>query len=146
MTRAGRHPRLRPALLAAVFVGGCLGGAARFAVTDTWPTAAGSFPWPTFGVNCSGALLLALLLVLADSLLPPTAYLRPLLGTGFCGAWTTFSAVVVDADRLIAHDRVVVGAAYVLASAAGGLAAAVMGVVAGRVLAGVARDRVTRSG
>lgn len=121
-------------MLAAVFLGGCAGGLARHEVVQAWPAPASAFPWATFVINCSGAFALALLLVLLLELLPSTTYLRPLLGTGFCGAWTTFSSIVASADQLIAHRHVATGVTYVLASAAGGLASAALGLLLGRAV------------
>lgn len=133
--RARGWPRLHPAVLGTVFAGGVVGGVARYEVTQAWPTGSGSFPWATFTINSSGAFLLALLLVLVIEVLPPTTYVRPLLGTGFCGAWTTFSSIVVTADQLIAHGHARLGVAYVLASAVAGLACASLGLVCGRAIA-----------
>ena len=65
-------------------------------------------------------------------------YLRPLLGTGFCGAFTTFSSVVVTTDLLLAHGHAGTALAYLGASIGGGLAAALLGLVAGRALAAAA--------
>ena len=127
--------RLHPGLLAAVFLGGCAGGLARHQVVQAWPAPAHVFPWATFVINCSGAFALALLLVLLLELLPSSTYVRPLLGTGFCGAWTTFSSVVVAADQLVAHGHVATGATYVLASIGGGLASAALGLLLGRAVA-----------
>ena len=67
--------------------------------------------------------------------LPPTTYLRPAVGTGFLGAYTTFSAVTVDVNQLIAHDRVATGLLYLLATVLGGLTAASLGLVTGRAIA-----------
>ena len=126
-------PRLRVDVIAVVFAGGCLGGAARYWVTSTHP--GGAFPWSTLAVNLAGAFLLALVVVIASELVP-SRYLRPLVGTGFCGALTTFSSVVVAVDRLFAHHRAAIAIGYLLATIAGGLAAAVLGLLLGRSLAG----------
>ena len=123
-------------MLVAIFVGGCAGGLGRYQVLRAWPTAGSGFPWATFVINCSGALALALLLVLVTAAAPPTAYLRPLLGTGFCGAWTTFSSIVAGADQLIAHGHPWTGTAYLVASALAGLASAALGLGLGRALRG----------
>jgi len=40
-----------------------------------------------------------------NEVLPPTTYVRPLLGTGFCGAWTTFSSITASTDQLAAHEH-----------------------------------------
>jgi CrcB protein len=128
-------PRPHPGVVVAVAAGGFVGGLARYETVLALPTGPGRFPWAILLVNTGGALVLALLLVLATELLPPTTYLRPLLGTGFCGALTTFSSVAADTDRLAAHGHGATAAGYLLASMAAGLAAGIVGVVAGRTLA-----------
>lgn len=121
-------------MLGAVFLGGCGGGLARHLVVRTWPAPAGGFPWSTLTVNGAGAFVLALLLVLLAGLGTRTAYARPLLGAGFCGALTTFSSIVASVDQLLASGHVLLGGGYLLASAAGGLGFAWLGAVLGAVL------------
>lgn len=133
--RRGRWPRIRLRLVAAVALGGVLGGALRYAVGLWLPASSGSFPWAVFAVNTAGAFVLALLLVLLLEVLPPTTYLRPLLGTGFCGALTTFSSVATGVDELVAGGRPALAAGYVILSLAAGLAAAVTGILLGRLAA-----------
>jgi CrcB protein len=130
-----RVRRPNAALAGAVFAGGCVGGLARYGVTRAWPTPTADFPWATFVVNLSGAFVLALLLVVVNEVLRPTTYVRPLLGTGFCGAWTTFSSIVTATDQLVAHGQAVTGTLYLVGSAGGGLTAAAAGLVSGRLLA-----------
>lgn len=133
--RRGSHaPRFRLDVLAAVFAGGCVGGALRYVATSTGDPGLGRFPWATFAVNICGAFVLALVVVIAAEL-APSRYLRPLLGTGFCGAFTTFSSVVVAADQMAAHRHGGLAAGYVAATAASGLAAASLGLVVARALA-----------
>jgi len=121
---AGRRPPLD--IVVAVLAGGCLGGYARYAVTTGWPSAPTAFPTATLVVNLAGAFVLAaLMVVLRHSRLH--RHVRPLVGTGFCGALTTFSSVVVGTDELLAHGRATTAAAYLLATIAGGLAAAAAG-------------------
>lgn len=133
--RRSRWPRIHWRSVAAIGVGGFAGGLARYGVDLLWPTPAGSFPYATFAINTSGAFLLALLLVLVLEVLPPTTYLRPTLGTGFCGAFTTFSNVTVASDQLAAHGRATTAVVYVTASVLAGLAAASFGIVLGRSIA-----------
>ena len=121
-------PRVRPEVLVAVFAGGCVGGWARYALEVAWSTPARGFPAAVLAVNLVGAFLLGVVMVVATEL-RPGRYLRPLLGTGFCGAMTTFSAVVGAAAQLLAHDRVATALAYLAATIAGGLAAAWAGAV-----------------
>jgi CrcB protein len=132
VARPARWPRPHADVLAAVFVGGCLGGGARYAITTTWPANAGGFPWATFYVNVAGALILGLVVAAASAF--SSRFMRPLLGTGFCGAFTTFSAVVVTTDQLFAHRHQGLAVAYLTASALAGMTAAALGLVLGRAL------------
>jgi CrcB protein len=122
-------------VLLAVLVGGCAGGAARFAVGRAWPTGSSGFPWSTLAVNLCGAAALGVLVVVAGSVWR-SPYARPLLGTGFCGALTTFSAVVVDVDRLLARGDTGIALGYLGASFLGGLALALGGVAVARAFVG----------
>jgi CrcB protein len=77
-------------------------------------------------VNTAGAFVLALLIaVLAE--LGPSRYLRPLVGTGFCGALTTFSTFGYETMRLAEEGEPAVAAANAVGSLAAGLAAAAVG-------------------
>ena len=129
-----RWPRLRGDVVAVVLAGGCLGGLARYLVTTAWPTD-GGVPWSTLAVNVSGAFVLAVMLVLATEV-TSSRYLRALVGTGFCGAFTTFSSVVVSVDLLAAHHRVGAAAGYLTLSVLGGLGAAALGLVLARAVVG----------
>jgi CrcB protein len=140
VARPGRRPRPRWDVLAAIFVGGCCGGAARYALGHVWPQRAGVFPWTIFGINTSGAFVLALVIVIAADLMP-SRYLRPLIGTGFCGAFTTFSSIVVTVDEAWADDHPGIAWTYLAASIGAGLAAAWIGLVAGRALTAARRFR-----
>ena len=133
--------RSRADVLLAIFAGGCLGGLARYATIRAWPVRPGTFPWPTLAVNLTGAVLLAVLLVFAGQVWQ-SRYVRPLLGTGFCGAFTTFSSVVVDSDRLFAAGTPGLALGYLVASFAGGLVVALAGVAAARAVL----DRRTGAG
>jgi CrcB protein len=124
----------RAGVLLAVFVGGCVGGYARYAVTQAWSTPRAGFPWSTFAVNVAGAFILAVVIVVANEV-RPARYLRPLLGTGFCGALTTFSSVVVAAAQLIAHGHGDTAAGYLALTTVAALAAAWFGLVCARAVA-----------
>ena len=113
--------------LAVVFVGGCAGGYARYAVTQAWPSPINGFPWSTFAVNLVGAFVLGVVVVLAAET-RASRHLRLLLGTGFCGALTTFGSVVVAVDELIAHHHAATALSYLVATAAAALLVAAIGV------------------
>lgn len=131
--RPPRWARPRWDVVAAVFVGGSVGGSARYGLTSAWPTPPGRFPWATFGVNLTGAFLVAVVLVVVSGRFS-ARYALPLLGTGFCGAFTTFSAVVVTTAELLAHDHRGTAITYLVASICGGLAAAWLGLMFGRAV------------
>jgi CrcB protein len=131
---APRWPRLAPGILLAVFAGGVLGGGARYGIGRAAPPAADGFPWDIFVINLSGAFALALLLVLVLEVFPPTRYVRPALGTGFIGAFTTFSSLTVASDHLLAHGHPLLAIVYTSGSLFGGLAAAFLGLGCGRLI------------
>jgi fluoride exporter len=109
--------------LLAIFAGGCAGAVARALLGEALPHDPGTWPWATFAVNVAGAFLLGWLITRLQERLPPSAYRRPLLGTGFCGALTTFSTFQVELLGMLDADRAGLAAAYAAASlAAGGLA------------------------
>jgi CrcB protein len=133
--RRSRWPRVHWITVAVVAAGGFVGGAARYGVGLAWSAPSGKFPWPTWGVNTAGAFILGLLLVLVLEVLPPTRYVRALVGTGFCGGLTTFSSVATGVDQLAAHGHLSVAVGYAFGSLAAGLAAASFGIVIGRSIA-----------
>ena len=138
--RRSRLPHIHWATVAAVAVGGFFGGLTRYGLTLALPAAPGAFPWAIFAVNTAGAFILAVLLIVVLEVLPPSTYLRPTLGTGFCGALTTFSSVAVGVDQLAAHGHAALAVGYLLASVAAGLGAASFGIVLGRSMA-AAREK-----
>lgn len=136
--RRPERPSLPLDILAVIFVGGCVGGYARYAISDAWTASRATFPSAILTVNLIGAFILGLVVVLAADLLP-SRYLRPLMGTGFCGALTTFSTVVVGAAGIFARHRLGIAISYLVVTVLGGLAAAALGLAAGRLLTRFAR-------
>jgi fluoride exporter len=109
--------------LAAIFVGGAIGALARYGLAEALPHDAGTWPWATFAVNIAGALALGYLTTRLQERLPPTAYRRPLLGTGLCGALTTFSTMQVELLQMLDDGRAGLAAGYAAASIAAGVLA-----------------------
>jgi fluoride exporter len=122
----------RPLLLTVIGVGGALGTLARYELGVHVRTAGDyGFSYATFIANVAGAFLLGLLVSLAARFWPRAHYLRPALGTGVLGGFTTFSTYMVETDLRLAHGHATVGLLYVLATLVCGLAAAYTGLVLG---------------
>jgi len=118
---------------AAVFVGGALGAASRWAVgVALAPASPAAFPLATFVVNVSGAFGLGFAAVLLIERLAPTRYLRNLIGIGFFGAYTTFSTMAMDGVRLIDRGHVATAAVYWILTLIVGQMAGVYGMWLGR--------------
>ena len=113
--------------LAAIFAGGAVGAGARTALVEAAPTVPGHWPWVTFAVNVAGCVLLGYLVTRLQERLPISAYRRPLLGTGVCGALTTFSTFQVDLLHLLDHSAVGLAALYLAGSVAGGFLGIALG-------------------
>jgi CrcB protein len=113
--------------LAAIFAGGALGSAMRTALSELAPTHAGHWPWATFAVNVVGCLLLGYFATRLQERLPITAYRRPLLGTGLCGALTTFSTFQVELLKMVDHGDVGLAGLYAAGSVAAGFAGLALG-------------------
>jgi CrcB protein len=109
--------------LAAIFVGGFIGAIGRAELARALPTGNGGWPWATFIVNIVGAGLLGYFATRLQERLPPSAYRRPLLGSGFCGALTTFSTMQVELLRMLDGGYVGLAVGYSTASLTGGFAA-----------------------
>ena len=108
--------------LGLVFLGGTLGTAARQSISLLVPGAAHGVPWAILAVNLLGAFLLGVLL---DSLVrrgPDSSRrqgLRLLLGTGFLGGFTTYSALATDTVLLLT-DQVLWALVYSLGTVVAG--------------------------
>lgn len=114
-------------VLAAIAVGGALGALARYGLQTALPTGPADFPWATFLVNVSGCLLIGVLMVVITEVRQAHRLVRPFLGVGVLGGYTTFSTYVVDVQRAVAAGAPLTGLVYLAAT----MLAAVAAVVAG---------------
>jgi fluoride exporter len=131
-SRRTRPNRNRTVVLA-LACGGALGAGTRYAVSSAVPVVGGQFPWATFAINVTGSAALGFLLVLLLERFPRGRLARPVLGTGFLGAYTTFSTFMVDAVQLVRDGNAETAIAYVVTSLLAGLVAAWLGMVSARV-------------
>ena len=126
------HLSVAQTRIAAILIGGAIGTLARAGVAEAIPPHPDEWPWATFGVNLAGAFILGWLLTRLAERTAPSRYWRFLIGTGFCGAVTTFSTFQIETFRFARDGHVGLAVAYPLASLAAGMALAVAGVMAAR--------------
>lgn len=111
--------------VALVFAGALVGAPLRYLTDRTVQTRHDSlFPWGTLAVNLVGCLILGGLTGAGTALPTP---LFALLGTGFCGALTTYSTFSYETFRLVEQKSYFYAAANVTVSVIAGLGAALLG-------------------
>lgn len=120
-------------LLAPIAAGGALGALARWGLTTVLPHGGHSWPWATFLTNVSGCLLLGALMAFVLGPWSHTRYLRPFLGVGVLGGYTTFSTYELETYVLGGHAPEL-AMLYLLASVVAGIGAAWLGLTLGRVV------------
>lgn len=116
-------PGARPpvSVLGLVALGGAIGALLREALTSALPDPSGGFPWTVFAVNVVGCLLLGLV----PGLGPVRRHhaLRPLLGPGLLGGFTTLSAYAEQTRALVAGGHTPLATVYVVGTLASALLA-----------------------
>lgn len=110
-----------------VAIAGAVGAVARYVVaTLVADRVSGVMPWGTFVVNMSGAFVLGFITGLALYHAFPTSA-RAVLGTGFCGGYTTFSTFTFETAELAEEGNNAEATWNVVASVVAGLTAAAAG-------------------
>lgn len=109
--------------LAAIFVGGAVGAITRVWLSRHFTQGDSSWPWTIFAINISGTFALGYFATRLQERLPLSTYRRPLLGTGLCGAYTTFSTMEVEILNMVEANRYGLAIGYAIASLTAGLVA-----------------------
>ncbi|MCK2216354.1 fluoride efflux transporter CrcB [Actinomadura sp. ATCC 31491] len=123
-------------VLAAIAAGGALGALARYGAQSALPAPPGGFPWATFAVNVTGCLLIGVLMVVITEVRRAHRLVRPFLGVGVLGGYTTFSTYVVDVQRTLGAGAPVTALVYLAGTMAAALAAVATGMWLARRAAG----------
>lgn len=114
-------------MLLLVMLGAAIGAPARWLLDSSIQARHDRvFPWGTWTINVTGSFALGVLLSLADSG-HVTAEVVALVGTGFCGGFTTFSTFSFETIRLIDEGAVATATANVVASVGTAVAMAATG-------------------
>lgn len=129
-------------VLLVISLGGVLGSLARWGTSVAWPSEPGGVPWATLQVNVLGAGLIGLLMVLVRARGPEGRYLRPFLGVGVLGGYTTFSTYALDVHQLLVDQRAALAASYLVLTVVLGLLAVWCGVGVGTFVVQRARRDV----
>lgn len=118
---------MTPPYLLPVVAMGAVGAISRYLldalVGSRFP---GTMPWGTFAINMTGSFLLGFLSGLVLFQGAPDE-LKSILGTGFCGAYTTFSTFSFEGVRLIEERSYPAALAHLLGSLVVGVVAAGLG-------------------
>lgn len=137
--------RGRVDIVAVIAVGGALGSGAHYGIAQWLPHDPRHLPWSTVTVNVVGSLLLGALMVLVLDVWPPNRYLRPFLGVGVLGGFTTFSTYMVDTWSLLRDGQGALAAGYLVGTLVVGLVAVWVGITATRAAVRVVQRRHHRA-
>lgn len=130
--QVGRRASQWPVVLA-VSLGGGAGAIARYGIDVLWSTPVYAFPWTTLVINASGCALIGVLLVLMTEVWAAHRLLRPFVGTGVLGGFTTFSTYAVDIQRLVDTGHVLTAMIYLFATVVAALVSVWFGAVLTRM-------------
>ncbi|NGO69663.1 fluoride efflux transporter CrcB [Streptomyces boncukensis] len=129
-------------VLGMVALGGGVGAAARYAAAELWPSAADGFPVATLVVNVVGCALIGVFMVVISEVWAAHRLVRPFVGTGVLGGFTTFSTYAADIRHLVQDGRPALGLAYLGLTLVAALAAVWAAAVATRRALRAARRTV----
>jgi fluoride exporter len=110
-------------VLGAISAGGAIGALARYGLSAAWPHPPGHFPWAVFVINVSGCFLIGVLMVVITEVVTPHRLVRPFLGVGVLGGYTTFSTYTGDIQQLVAAGAARTALVYLAGTLVAALAA-----------------------
>jgi fluoride exporter len=118
-----------------VGAGGMLGSILRYVTSRSIDEKLNSvFPYGTLSVNIAGSFILGMLYAWLSVKAPENASLKLLIGTGFCGGFTTFSAFAFENVGLWNQKLVGPSLLYVFLTLIIGFSAVVAGLATGKAI------------
>lgn len=121
-------------VLLVIAAGGALGALLRYQLDRWWPSPVPQFPWTTLLVNVSGCMVIGGFMVMITERWPPHALVRPFVGTGVLGGYTTFSTYVADIVIRVRAGHLATAGLYLLLTLIGALLAVTLGMLITRRL------------
>ena len=115
-------------VLGSIALGGALGALGRYAIGTAWPHPPGHFPWSTFVINVSGCFMIGVLMVLITEVWSAHRLIRPFLGIGVLGGYTTFSTYAGETQQLVAAGAARTALLYLAGTVVAALAAVYLGI------------------
>ncbi len=128
-------------VLATIALGGSLGGMARYGLELAFPAQPGRVPWATFTANVMGCLLIGVLMVLITEVWSPHRLVRPFLGVGLLGGFTTFSTYAVEVRALLVPGSAPLALGYLTGTLLSCLVATLTAVALTRLVTRALRER-----
>lgn len=116
-------PRIDRREIAAIFIGGMAGSLLRVWLARSFTTGAADWPWAIFAINVSGSFVLACIATHLQGRALRATVIGPLLGVGFCGAYTTFSTVQLELVQMLDGEHYALAGSYALCSVLAGVLA-----------------------
>lgn len=111
-----------------IFIGGGLGSTLRYAISNFFTkNQVNQFPWATFVANGLGCLLIGILFGYFQKNYVQNDSLKLFLTVGFCGGFTTFSALSLENYQFIQSQHYNLAIAYTITSLLVGIVAVYAG-------------------
>ena len=121
--------------LAFLAVAGALGTLSRYGLAGLVQRMSGvSFPWGTMAVNLTGCFFAGLLWSLFENRWPVSGEIRAIVLVGFMGAFTTFSAMILETGNLMRSSEWLFAAANLFMQNGFGFVALFVGMILGRMI------------
>jgi len=121
-------------VLPVIALGGMIGALARHELEVLWAAAPEQWPWATFVTNASGCVLIGMLMVQVVEVGRAHPLLRPFVGVGLLGGYTTFSTYALQTRTLWAHGQPDLSLLYLLLTPGVAMVGVFTGVVMARSL------------
>lgn len=128
-------------ILIVIAAGGVVGALLRYQLGRWWPTPVPQFPWTTLGINVSGCLVIGCFMVMITERWSLHALVRPFVGTGMLGGYTTFSTYAVDIVLLTRAGHPAAAGLYLIGTLTGALLAVIVGMLTTRRILRVGKVR-----